>query len=78
MSIRLRENSVGTPTFPGLHVWDTPRIAERDTRDWRDTRNQGLRVAFVALGVPVARLRGWRTVSASCYAFIFPKTPSGV
>ncbi len=26
----------------------------------------GWRVALVALGVPVAHLRGWRTFSASC------------
>jgi hypothetical protein len=35
----------------------------RVTRDWRDTRNQGLRVA---LGVPIARLKGWEYFSASC------------
>ena len=57
------------------------RIAARDTRDWRDERrfevrssrfselrtpNFGLRIAPIALGVPVARLRGRRTFSASC------------
>ena len=33
------------------------RIAARDWRERRGTRNQGLRVAPVALGVPAARLR---------------------
>ena len=33
------------------------RIAARDWREWRGTRNQGLRVASVALGLPVVRLR---------------------
>ena len=32
-------------------------IAARDWRERRGTRNQGLRVAPVALGVPAARLR---------------------
>jgi hypothetical protein len=38
------------------------RIAARDRRDGRerrDTRNKGLRVAPVALGLPVARLSRW-------------------
>jgi hypothetical protein len=56
-----------------VHVWRKRRtfvrIATRDMRDWRelrDNRNQGLYVAHVSFGVPVARLRRWRTFSASC------------
>lgn len=45
----------------------------------RDTRNQGLRVTLVALGVPVARSRVWRNFSGSCYPSILtPDHPAGL
>jgi hypothetical protein len=46
--------------FDGLRVWNN---GTRDWRDRRDTRNYGLRVALVALGLPVTRLSRWRTLS---------------
>jgi len=38
----------------------------RETGGKGETLGIRVRVAPVALGVPVARVRGWRTFSASC------------
>lgn len=61
-SSRLRTTISAEQSFDGLHVWESGtrprRIAERNTRERRDTRNQGLQVSLASLGVPVARLRG--------------------
>ncbi len=56
---RHRRAMSGGGRFPSRHP---RRIAARDRRDGRerrDTRNKGLRVAPVALGLPVARLSRW-------------------
>ena len=49
--------------FEGPHVWNN---GARDWRNRRDTWNYGLRVAPVALGLPVARLSRWKTFRAFC------------
>ncbi len=49
--------------FEALHGWNNRM---QDRRGRRDTRNQGLHVAPVVLGLPVARLSRWRTFSVSC------------
>jgi len=56
---RHRRAMSGGGRFPSRHP---RRIAARDRRDGRerrDTRNKGLRVAPVALGLPVACLSRW-------------------
>jgi hypothetical protein len=49
--------------FEALHGWNNRM---QDRRGRRGTRNQGLHVAPVVLGLPVARLSRWRTFSVSC------------
>jgi hypothetical protein len=63
---------VARENFDGPPVWHNRRSFSQDNRTsprnwqkWRDTRNQGLHVVPVALGMLVMRL-GCRTFSASC------------
>ena len=65
-----------TVSFLPPHRLVVSRVAARDCRDGRgfevrssrfsELRPPELWIAPVALGVPVSRLRGWRTFSASC------------